>query len=64
MNTFDTSTYAGLTIKIQKYIKRKGLPSDDHLGSVGDSTITGSPPATHTRLQISLHSIVRIDNSY
>lgn len=32
------------------------VPSEDHLGSVGDSTSSGSQPATHTRLSILLQS--------
>lgn len=34
------------------------LPSGDHLGSVGDSTIDGSPPATQIRFSMSLDGIL------
>lgn len=32
------------------------IPFEDHLGSVGDSTKSGSPPAIQTRLFISLQN--------
>lgn len=35
-------------------IKNANTPLEDHLGSVGDSTNIGSPPATQTRLYKSL----------
>lgn len=37
-----------------KYAKPGNIPLGDHFGSVGDSTIVGSPPATHIRLDSSL----------